>query len=91
MSAGGIISMSKQFGVDFYSEVVVVSLCTKDAQIVHGGLQPRNENDLVLGGGPIRVLGGRPNESSEIEEWICLARKTLPYSRNCYSTRNGEC
>ena len=37
MSAGGIISMSKQFGVDFYSEVVVVSLCTKDAQIVHGG------------------------------------------------------
>ena len=30
--------MSKLFGVDFYSEVVVVSLCTKDAQIVHGGV-----------------------------------------------------
>ena len=38
MSAGGRISMSKQFGVDFYSEVVVVSLFTKDAQIVHGGV-----------------------------------------------------
>ena len=38
MSAGGNISMSKQFGVDFYSEVVVVSLCTKDARIVHGGV-----------------------------------------------------
>ena len=38
MSAGGNISMSKQFGMDFYSEVVVVSLCTKDAQIVHGGV-----------------------------------------------------
>ena len=38
MSAGGNISMSKQFGVDFYSEVVVVSLCTKDARFVHGGV-----------------------------------------------------
>ena len=38
MSAGGNISMSKQFGVDFHSEVVVVSLCTKDAQIAHSGV-----------------------------------------------------
>ena len=60
MSAGGNISMGKQFGVDFYSEVVVVSLCTKDAQNCPWWGQPRNENDLVLGGGPIRVLGGTP-------------------------------
>ena len=38
MSAGGNMSMSKQFELDFYSEVVVVSLCTKDAQIGHGGV-----------------------------------------------------
>ena len=37
-SSGGNISMNKQFGVDFYSELVVVSLCTKDARIVHGGV-----------------------------------------------------
>ena len=38
MSSGGNISMNKQFGVDFYSELVVVSLCTKDTRIVHGGV-----------------------------------------------------
>ena len=27
----------------------------------------------------------------KLENWICLAKKTLPYSWNCYSTRNGEC
>ena len=84
MSAGGNISMSKQFRLNFYSanlvsdkvcavrkrmmtnsafwslQLVAVSLYTKDTQIVHGGVNPRNENDWALEGGPIRVLGGTP-------------------------------
>ena len=60
MSAGGNISVSKQFGVDFNSDVVVVSMCTKDAQIVHGGVNRGTKMIWCFGGGPIRVLGGTP-------------------------------
>ena len=58
-SAGGNISMNKQFGVDFYSEVVVVSFCTKDAQIVHGGVNLGTKMSWCL----------EEDQSEFLEEW----------------------
>ena len=83
MSAGGNMSMSKQFRLNSCSTYWVQDkVCGKqenhDEQrilesaargcftlhIRHSDCpwrgQPRNENDLVHGGGPIRVLGGTP-------------------------------